>query len=443
MAMSGERAQALIGGWYWAGLAAVEPAAAVRRHVALEGDALVVDGRRIEIGGRLVLLAVGKAASAMARGALAVCGGRVDAGIVITKDGHGGEELPPRLALVEAGHPIPDERGERATRRALELAQGLGRGDVLLTLISGGGSALLEAPRAPATLDALAETTGLLLRAGAPIEDLNAVRRCLSDVKAGGLRRAAAPAEVVTLILSDVLGNDPRVIASGPTIDEEPASGAGALAVLDRYRLRQRVPPSVSTALAASGKGVAQPAAAGGGAAIQVIGDNGTALAAVAAAVRGDGLRPVLTWRDAVGEAAGLGEAWVEACREAPAAMDVLLGGGEMTVTVRGDGVGGRTTEFALAAALVLAEDGGWAVGSLATDGEDGPTGVAGAVADPGTAARAAAAGVDPAAALVRNDSLRVFEAAGGIVRPGPTGTNVNDLYFGVRLAGRDGVSST
>ncbi|MDP9366095.1 MAG: hydroxypyruvate reductase, partial [Chloroflexota bacterium] len=145
--------------------------------------------------------------------------------------------------------------------------------------------------------------------------------------------------------------------------------------------------------------------------------------------------RPSVVWTARSGEAAALGREWVAACRAAPASVDVLLGGGEATVTVHGDGVGGRNTEFALAGALALAESGlqEWTIASLATDGDDGPTGAAGAVADAGTVARARAAGVDSAEALARNDSLRVFEAAGGLVRPGPTGTNVNDLYLAVR----------
>jgi hydroxypyruvate reductase len=324
-------------------------------------------------------------------------------------------------------------RGVQATRAILDLVADLGASDVMVALISGGGSALLEAPRLPVTLDDLARTTDLLLRAGAPIEDLNAVRRSLSLVKAGGLLRAAAPASVITIILSDVLGNDPQVIASGATVAGQPEAGV-ALNMLDRYRVRGQVPDSVIAALDAVPD---EPISSlVDSKAVVIIGDNAAAVTAAANAAKEDGFAIEIVAEAATGEASKLGLAWVDRCRTADGPLDVVLGGGEATVTVRGDGVGGRNTEFALAAALALVETEtvDWVVASLATDGEDGPTMVAGAIADSNTVNRAAAAGVDVQAALANNDSLRVFEAAGGLVRPGPTGTNVNDLYFAVRV---------
>ena len=428
------RAAELIEAWYRAALAAVEPAAAVRRHLVRNGNRLVVGGREVTVRGRLVVVGVGKAAVAMARGAEDVCGDLIASGLVITKEGHGTGTVLRRIRVAEAAHPVPDERGVRSTREVLGLVSSLNTGDVVLALISGGGSALLEAPRPPVTLTDLAATTDLLLRAGAPIEDLNSVRIPLSLVKGGGLRRAVGAATMVTLILSDVLGNDPRVIASGPTVPGD-ADPTRALAVLDRYRVRDRVPQAVVDALA-------QPAPARDEATgrdsdmVEIVGDNRTAVAAALAAVEATGARGEIVLVDRSGEAADLGRAWVDVGRATAETTAVLLGGGEATVTVRGDGVGGRNTEFALAAALALDERGErhWVVASLATDGQDGPTGVAGAIADGGTVERARAAGVDPVAALRRNDSLRVFDATGGVVRPGPTGTNVNDLYFAVRV---------
>jgi hydroxypyruvate reductase len=388
----------------------------------------------VATSGRVMLVAVGKAAAAMTAGAIEALGDLVSGGFVITKDGHGDAPPWPGVAIREASHPIPDERGVAATEELLALLAGLGPDDVVIALISGGGSALLEAPRPPATLADLAIVTDLLLRAGAPIQDLNAVRRALSRVKAGGLRRAAPEAKFITLLLSDVLGNDPRVIASGPTVQGNPEP-ALALEILDRYGVRDQTPPAILDALA-------QAPAAGGDAApnwsgdiVRVVADNDTAIEAASDSAIGDGLSLEVYWRQRSGEAADLGRAWVEACRETLPEVDALIGGGEATVTVRGDGRGGRNTEFALAAALALAaaHDVEWVVASLATDGQDGPTDVAGAIADGLTVERARAAGVDPAAALARNDSLRVFEAAGGVVAPGPTGTNVNDLYLAVR----------
>ena len=432
--------RSLIEGWYRAGLAAVEPEAAVRRHLVRRDRTLAVGDRRVVVGGRLIVVGVGKAAVGMARGALGACGDLITAGLVVTKDGHAAGPAVGPIRVAEAAHPVPDARGERATRAMLALLGELGPDDLVLALISGGGSALLEAPVAPLTLADLAATTELLLRAGAPIQDLNAVRTPLSLVKGGGLRRAAGRGTVVTLILSDVLGNDPRVIASGPTVaGDDPRSAArNGRAVLEHYGLWERVPDAVRDALIdLGGREVGDEAATAEWDVIAIVGVNASAVEAAAEAARGDGYRCRVVWRDKAGEAAALGRAWVEACAAAGDDVDVLLGGGEATVSVRGDGVGGRNTEFTLAAALALEErgDAEWVVASLATDGQDALTGVAGAIADGRTPARARAAGVDPGEALGRNDSLRVFEAAGGVVRPGPTGTNVNDIYLAVRIS--------
>ncbi len=425
--------------WYRAALAAVEPGAAVRRHVERDGAALVVGGGRVPVPGRLVVVGVGKAAVGMALGLEAVLGEIVSDGLIITKDGHAEGEQPERIRVAEAAHPIPDERGVRATREVLDLVTGLGADDVVVALISGGGSALLEAPRSPVTLTDLATVTDLLLRAGAPIDDLNAVRTPLSQVKGGGLRQAAGPATVVTLVLSDVLGNDPRVIASGPTIpgNENPER---ALEILARYGITDRVPSPIIDVLTASCGQEREPAPGGETDVLVVVGDNQAAIEAAADAAEADGRRVRVVWNERQGEASDLGRAWVETADRAGQDVDVLLGGGEATVTVRGSGIGGRNTEFALAAAMALDGRGDeqWVVASLATDGQDGPTGVAGAIADSGTADRARAKGVDPVTALWENDSKRVFEAAGGLVIPGPTGTNVNDLYLAVRT-GRGG----
>lgn len=421
--------------WFRAALVAVEPAAAVRRHLVRDGGAVVVAGARIPVLERLVVVAVGKAAVAMAVGADEVLGDLVGDGVIVTKDGHAEGAGPRSWRVYETAHPVPDQRSVAAGHAVLSIVEGLGAGDVLLALISGGGSALLEAPRSPVSLVDLAAATDLLLRAGAPIHDLNALRTPLSLIKGGGLRRAAGAATVITLVLSDVLGNDPHVIASGPTIrvDADPTS---ALAVLDRYALANRVPRSIHDALASLTREDWIPSGGEVPDVVEVVGDNARAVVAVESAARIDGYRPRVIWSDRRGEAVALADSWVDACVAAPPDVDVLLGGGEATVTVRGDGVGGRNTEFALAAALALEQRAelGWLVASLATDGQDGPTDVAGAVADATTPARARAAGIDPQVALIRNDSLRVFAAAGGLVRPGPTGTNVNDLYLAARF---------
>jgi hydroxypyruvate reductase len=340
--------------------------------------------------------------------------------------------LPERIAVREASHPIPDERGVQATREILDLVSTAGEGDLVIALISGGGSALMEAPKPPVTLADIARTTDLLLKAGAPIQDLNAVRIPLSLVKGGGLRRAASDAEFISLILSDVLGNDTQFIASGPTVFGE-ASGARALALIDRYQVRNRVPAVVIDVLESTLSRTDRALFADDR--VVMVADNAAAVAAVRDAAEGDGCSVRIHWTGKEGEASDLGTSWVKACRDAPVETDVLLGGGEATVTVRGDGVGGRNTEFSLAAAIAMERTGltGWTIASVATDGQDGPTGVAGAIADAETCARARAASVDPVRALAENDSLAVFQVAGGVVDPGPTGTNVNDLYIAVR----------
>ena len=427
-------ARTLIEEMYRSAVAASDPEIAVERHLQRDGNALVLNGTRWPVAGRVLIVGGGKAAVPMARAAERIGGELVAGGLVITKDGHAAAP-PSRIDVVEAAHPIPDQRGVNATRRILGMVSDLDEDDIVLALISGGGSALLEAPKEGLTLDAMAEVTDLLLRAGAPIQDLNTVRRPLSRVKGGGLLQAAGGTPVLTLILSDVLGNDPQVIASGPTVPS-PSSGEAALAVIDRYGMTDRVPAAVLGALDHQDEDDELAERSDDGQ-YAIVADNQTALDAASETVRSKGRRIEMVWQGKEGEASKLGIEWVRLCQGAAAEVDVLLGGGEATVTVRGDGVGGRNTEFALAAALELNSVGAsdWVVASLATDGQDGPTGAAGAIADAETVRRALAAGVNPAEALARNDSLRVFEAAGGVLTPGPTGTNVNDLYIGVRVA--------
>jgi glycerate 2-kinase len=325
-----------------------------------------------------------------------------------------------------------------ATQAILRSLQTLGPGVAVLALISGGGSALLEAPREGLTLDDFQQTTAAMLRAGAPIGALNAVRAPLSQVKAGGLRQAAPEHPWATLILSDVLGNDPRVIASGPTVPgrNDPAL---ALETIARFGVESHIPEAVLTTL----QGMAfEPQPVDERDLLIIVGENARAVTAVHKRALDEGLRAEVVWHAREGEARDLGVEFTRLAMLAPDEVDLLLGGGEATVTVRGDGVGGRNTEFALAAALTLEDhdEHGWAVASLATDGQDALTGLAGAIADGGTCERARALGVDPVAALSASDSKRVFDVSSGAVETGPTGTNVNDIYFALRV--RPGATS-
>lgn len=422
---------ALIRRWFAAALASVDPEAATRRRIERLGGDVLVAGRRFERPKRIIVVGVGKAAMTMALGVEDALGDRIDRGLVITKDGHAEGRRPTRIEVREASHPIPDRRGVAASRELLSVIDGLDADDLVIALISGGGSALLELPVDGVGLDDIARTTDLLLRAGAPIEDLNAVRVPLSMVKGGGLRRAAWPARMATLILSDVLGNDTRVIASGPTTSST-ATGEAALAVLSRYGLTDRAPDSIVGGL----KRVTRhehPARFDDDL-IAIIADNAVAVDAMAAAARADGYAVRVEWTDATGEARELARRWVDLCDGETTPGTVMIGGGEATVTVRGGGAGGRNTEFALAAAIELDARGleRWTVASLATDGQDAETGVAGAIASAETARHVRSAGVDPQRALDENDSLGVFRIAVGAVETGPTGTNVNDLYVAV-----------
>ncbi len=436
-------AHRLIGDLYAEAIAAVDPAEATRAAIRVDGTSLAIGDSPVAGSGRVVVVGMGKAAAPMAWAAEQALGDRLRGGLVVTKDGHRLAPLPERIAVIEAAHPLPDERSLRAGERLLDVVSSAAPDDVVIALISGGGSALAEALRPPLTLADLRSVTDLLLRAGATIGELNLVRRAMSRLKAGGLL-AASRAPVHPLILSDVIGNDLGMIASGAAIPGPPVAeqARAATAVLRRYGLEGNLPASVADLLSNLAGPDERPPRSRAMRPV-FVGDNARAVSAIAYGARRSRLivdRPA-DWQDREGEAAELGVAFVRACRGAADDVDVIVGGGEATVTVRGEGVGGRNTEFALAAAIALEAGQGraWVVASLATDGQDALTGAAGAIADPDTIGRMRSAGVDPDQLLRRNDSLRGFVAAGGLLTPGPTGTNVNDLYIGVRVRGSAG----
>ena len=425
-------AHMLIRAWYEEGLRAVDPRAAVARAISWDGERLNVGDRSIGVASqsRVVAIAIGKAATGMAWGLDSVAGHQLDSRVILTKDGHA-TNPPDGWEVFEARHPIPDERGVAATRRILEIVSGMEAGDVAIVLISGGGSALLEAPRLPLGLAEIQVLTDLLLRAGAPIQDLNAVRSELSEVKGGGLRRAIGQATCVSLILSDVLGSDPRLIASGPTIARDSRPDL-ALALIDRYGVRAHVPEAVIALLEVTRPEPGRPES---GDLYRIIGDNRLFLSRIEDMARSSGFTPKVVLRDAEGEARELANRFIDFLLAQPPDVDVAIGGGEATVTLRGDGRGGRNTEFALAAAMRLeAEDRDWVIASLASDGQDGMVDAAGAIVDRGTLGRGRAFGLDADSSLANNDSGTYFEVVGGLVTPGPTGTNVNDAYVGIRV---------
>lgn len=392
-----------------AGLAAADPAAAVARALA---------GRPAPTGARLIL-AVGKAARRMAAAALETLG-PVET-IVVTND----ENAAPLAGatLHASGHPVPDARGLAAAAAILDRLARMAPGDEVLALISGGGSALLPAPVAGLTLDDKAAVNRLLLASGAEINEMNLVRQQLSRLKGGGLLRAAAPARVTALILSDVVGDDLRAIASGPTVAPI-GTRAEARAILRRHAIWDRLPDAVRAHLDAPA--VAEPPLPPAG--NLLIGSNALSVAAMAAAAPGGHVMAAPLTGD-VAEAAARLVDWASG-------PGTWLAGGETTVVLAGKGRGGRNQELALRVAL-LAEARGWrgpwAFLSGGTDGRDGPTEAAGAVVDGGSLGRMRAAGIDPVARLADNDSNPALAAAGDLLVTGGTGTNVADLQVLIR----------
>jgi len=429
-----------------AALTAVDPFAAVLRHLHLEGGLLRVGMATLPLTAptaksprRVFVLAVGKAAVPMAAAACRVLGDIPVEGVIVTKYGHvAGYELPPTLEVIEAGHPVPDAAGIRGGTAFLRCLNQTTSDDLVLLLLSGGGSALLPAPSAGVTLEDLQVTTDRLLRSGANIVDLNVVRKHLSSLKGGQLARLAAPAPVVALVLSDVVGDPIDVIASGPTAPD-PTTFAQAWDVVERYALTDAVPKSVSVHLQAGLRGeVPETPKPGDGLFDRVhnviVGSN--ALAAQAAVARAEtlGYASLLLTTFIEGEAreiAKVAVALAKSLKETghPISLPAcLVWGGETTVTVTGQGKGGRNQELALAAALGLEGIVGVAVMALATDGTDGPTDAAGAVVDGSTAGRARARGWDLRTALQDNNAYPLLADVGDLLLLGPTGTNVNDI---------------
>lgn len=363
--------------------------------------------------GGLYLAAIGKAAVGMARAALAVMS--PTRALVITNRGNWAH-LPGAEVMV-AGHPVPDMEGAKAALVLEEMAAALGPDDVLLVLVSGGASAMLPAPHAGLTLEDKITVNRLLLASGADITETNIVRQALSRLKGGGLARAAAPARVLALILSDVVGDDPRVVASGPTAPPI-ADRAAARDVLWRLGLWADLPGAVQSLLGTSEPDVAPLAPAEN----RVIGGNAASVAAMAAATPGARLHDAPLMGD-VADAADVVLSYIDGPE------GVVLFGGETTVRLRGQGRGGRNQELALRVAMQATGTGrAFAFLSAGTDGRDGPTDAAGGLVDHGTLARLEAAGGDACALLADNDSNRALALSGDLWTTGATGTNVADL---------------
>ncbi|HEY8384553.1 MAG TPA: glycerate kinase [Microvirga sp.] len=386
-------------------------------------------------GGRLVVLAAGKAAGSMAavaerfyRGTHGLGPDRLT-GLAVARHGYGDDTAI--IEMVEAGHPVPDQAGIDATRRAMALAREAGPDDLVLVLLSGGGSANWIAPAGALTLAEKQGITRALLRSGAAIGEINTVRKHLSAIKGGRLARLAAPARLLTLAISDVPHDDPAVIASGPTVPD-PSTLEDARAIVTRRGIA--LPASARALLDDPESESPKPGdPAFARAEYRIIAKPADAIAAAAARVKAAGYEPILLGADLEGEAREVAaeQGRMALALKAEGRRAAILSGGELTVTIAGGGRGGPNQEFALALAIAL--DGAPGIAALAadTDGTDGGGGAAtdpaGAMVDPSTLSRARARGLDAAALLADNDSTRFFEELGDLVSPGPTRTNVND----------------
>jgi glycerate 2-kinase len=434
-----------------AALARVDPVDMVARALRLEGDVLrvetelgsaVLDLSRFE---RVVVTGMGKAAARMALGLEEVLGERIAGGLIAVKAGH--VERLRRVRLVEAGHPVPDASSVRAAEALLELCRTFDERTLVVTLVSGGGSALVCAPATDPdgvpllTLDEKQAVTRALLACGAAIHEVNAVRKHLSRVKGGRLAQAYGRAASLALVLSDVVGDDLDVIASGPTVPD-PSTFADAVAVIDRHGVADRLPPAALAALRRGAAGRLPETPKPGDPAFArthdvLLGTNHQALLAAEAKARGLGYATLVLTSRLTGEAreaalALLGVGHDIAARGFPLRPPAcLLAGGETTVTLRGSGRGGRNQELALACMagmLRTRTPPGVLLLAASTDGNDGPTDAAGAFASRELAERARAGGLEPEPFLARNDSYAFHDRAGTLLRTGPTNTNVSDV---------------
>ena len=429
-----------------AALAAADPAGAVRRHLQKDGRSLLVGPYRYDLDrGRLFLLSVGKAALAMGRAALQELEGDIAAGIIIGKPSPG---MPARrytstvgdgraqVTIYEAGHPVSDENSLLATKSVIDLIQETAPGDLLLCLISGGSSALLTQP--VISLNQWQDLTQALLESGCTINELNCVRKQLDQVKGGGLAELAAPAATISLILSDVVGNPLDVVGSGPTAPD-PDSPAEALSVLHRYNIARHVTPETWALITERLTNHRQATSLARFSRLEVrnviVGDVRRAAEAARTTASDLGFQAQMLTAHLEGEAREVGRVAAALAKDAPPGACLILGG-ETTVTVCGDGLGGRNQELALSAALRLLGATDRVVCTFATDGEDGPTDAAGALVSAEVPALARREGLDMLDFLDRNDSHGFFRRLAQeterdfLLRPGPTGTNVNDLLF-------------
>jgi hydroxypyruvate reductase len=421
---------------------AVAPDPAIRAALTLEGDILTVDGKKYDLTQfeRIFIIGAGKASAAMAETLEHILGDRLHGGIIATKYDHA-LRLEKTLVM-ESNHPVPDLAGERAAKELISIAKGVTEKDLVFCLLSGGASAIVPAPRHPVNLEIKQATTRKLLECGATINEINAIRKHLSLFKGGHLAKALEPATVCTLIISDVVGDYLDVIGSGPTAPDE-STFLDCQAILDKYALCSNVPEEVTKVIAEGCKGEAPETCKAGDSCFErvqnvIIAGNSMAVNGAGEAAREFGYTPVVLDYAMEGEAREVAAKYIHIAGEyCDGKHDVkppvcLLAGGETTVTIKGNGLGGRNQEFALAAAIELSElqdcRKSISVMSLGTDGSDGPTDAAGALVFPDTVARSDEQSLGARDYLANNNAYQFFTNTGTILKTGPTRTNVMDV---------------
>jgi glycerate 2-kinase len=407
-----------------AALEAADPYQAVLRHLRIDPEPYR----------NIFVIGAGKASAQMARAVERLLGPRISGGLISVKDGHGAALR--WIGIHECGHPVPDARGVAGARRIARIASQAGPDDLVIGLISGGASALLPLPAPPITLAEKQKTTRLLLHCGASIHEVNCVRKHISRIKGGQLARLVHPATLLTLILSDVIGDDLDVIGSGPTVPDR-STFADARAIFEKHRIWSKLPSAVRSRFSSPAEETPKP----GDKIFEktqnvIVGSNALAVDAAALEARRLGFHTLVLSTFVEGEAREVARVHAGIAKEIRATgrpvktPACVISGGETTVTIRGKGLGGRNQEFALAAALDIAGLRDVVILSAGTDGTDGPTDAAGALADGTTRARGETLGLDAAAFLANNDSYHLFEATGDLIKTGPTGTNVADVQL-------------
>lgn len=423
-----------------AALSAVDAEKVVRENLKFNDDAIFIDGREFKLNqnSRLFVVGAGKAAASMAKAASEIFGDKISAGFVITKDNHASEKAAGKIEICEAAHPVPDARNVAAAQMLKNLVSELTADDLVLVLISGGGSALTSLPVKGVSLADLRILTNQLLASGASINEINCLRKHLTELAGGKLALAAQPARVVSLVISDVVGSPLDVIASGMTAPDA-STFADALNVLERFRLIEKTPRSILEHLQKGARGEIRETPKNGekfwqNVANFIIADNRRAAEAALQKAREFGFDAEILTCFLEGEAREVGRVFAGISREYAnknlAKPFLLIAGGETTVTIRGDGRGGRNQELGLGAVRSFAGIENALLITLATDGGDGNSDAAGAVVDGNTFQKASALGLKPEDFLGRNDSYNFFAPLGAVLKPGATLTNVNDLLF-------------